>query len=241
MTPVIGLIQPTFLLELELLGGATFLLCSLIGIERQFQRKYAGYRTHVLVGLGSCGFTMVSGYGFAAVLGDDVNLDPSRIAAQIVSGIGFLGAGVIFKGRSTVRGLTTAATIWMAAAIGMACGAGMLSLGLLLTVLHLATLWVVAPPLVRRIPPTARVGARCACPMSTGEGVLRGSSRPPQPWGFTVGITRTRRTEDDDGTTLVHLDARFVGKPPMHDLVAELTDVDGVRRVQVMPTDEDAD
>lgn len=238
MTPVIGLIQPTFLLELELLG-ATFLLCSLIGIERQFQRKYAGYRTHVLVGLGSCGFTMVSGYGFAAVLGDDVNLDPSRIAAQIVSGIGFLGAGVIFKGRSTVRGLTTAATIWMAAAIGMACGAGMLSLGLLLTVLHLATLWVVAP-LVRRIPD--REGRRTLrLSYVDGEGVLRGVLATATAMGFTVGITRTRRTEDDDGTTLVHLDARFVGKPPMHDLVAELTDVDGVRRVQVMPTDEDAD
>lgn len=183
MTPVIGLIQPTFLLELELLGGATFLLCSLIGIERQFQRKYAGYRTHVLVGLGSCGFTMVSGYGFAAVLGDDVNLDPSRIAAQIVSGIGFLGAGVIFKGRSTVRGLTTAATIWMAAAIGMACGAGMLSLGLLLTVLHLATLWVVAPPLVRRIPPDREGRRTLRLSYVDGEGVLRGSSRPPQPWG----------------------------------------------------------
>lgn len=80
-------------LEAQLLL-ATFLLCSLIGFERQTRQKSAGYRTHVLVGLGACAFTLVSGYGFAFVLGDDVRLDPSRIAAQVVSGIGFIGAGV---------------------------------------------------------------------------------------------------------------------------------------------------
>lgn len=86
---------------------ATFVLCSLIGIERQVRQKSAGYRTHVLVGLGSCAFTLVSAYGFAFVMDPGARLDPSRIAAQIVSGIGFLGAGVIFKGRDVVRGLTT--------------------------------------------------------------------------------------------------------------------------------------
>ena len=132
---MIGIFTDTSWIEAQLLL-ATFVLCSLIGIERQLRNKAAGYRTHVLVGLGSCAFTLVSAYGFSAVLGSDVNLDPSRIAAQIVSGIGFLGAGVIFKGRSVVRGLTTAASIWVAAAIGMACGAGMLFVGLLLTALH---------------------------------------------------------------------------------------------------------
>ena len=87
---------------------ASFVLCSLIGFERQFRQKSAGYRTHVLVGIGTYVFTLVSAYGFAGVLENDVRLDPSRIAAQIVSGIGFLGAGVIFKGRNMVRGLTTA-------------------------------------------------------------------------------------------------------------------------------------
>lgn len=107
---------------------ATFVLCSLIGIERQVRQKSAGYRTHVLVGLGSCAFTLVSAYGFAFVLEPGAVADPSRIEAQIVSGIGFLGAGVIFKGRDVVRGLTTAATIWVPAAVGMACGAGMVSM-----------------------------------------------------------------------------------------------------------------
>ena len=117
MNGLIGIFADTTLVEIELLL-ASFLLCSLIGIERQLRQKAAGFRTHVLVGMGSCAFTLVSVFGFSAVLGEDVVLDPSRIAAQIVSGIGFLGAGVIFKGRNVVRGLTTAATIWVAAAVG---------------------------------------------------------------------------------------------------------------------------
>ena len=104
----------------------------------------------MLVGTGSAGFTLVSGYGFAHILGDDVTLDPSRIAAQIVTGIGFLGAGVIFTRRDAVRGLTTAATIWVSAAVGMAAGAGMVSLAIGLTALHLFSLLLIFthPPLL---------------------------------------------------------------------------------------------
>ena len=107
---------------------ATFLLCLTLGAERHLRHKDAGVKTHVLVGLGSCLFTLVSAYGFAPITGSDVAVDPSRVAAQIVSGIGFLGAGVIFVNNDTVRGLTTAATVWLSAAIGMACGAGMIPL-----------------------------------------------------------------------------------------------------------------
>src|SRR6188472_1131134 len=114
MYDAFGLFTGSTLVEIGLLL-ATFFLCSLVGIERQVRQKSAGYRTHVLVGLGSCAFTLVSAYGFAFVTEPGAVLDPSRIAAQIVSGIGFLGAGVIFKGRDVVRGLTTAATIWVSA------------------------------------------------------------------------------------------------------------------------------
>ena len=107
---------------------ATFVLCLTLGAERHLRHKDAGVKTHVLVGLGSCLFTLVSAYGFAPITGSDVAVDPSRVAAQIVSGIGFLGAGVIFVNNDTVRGLTTAATVWLSAAIGMACGAGMIPL-----------------------------------------------------------------------------------------------------------------
>ena len=104
----------------------TFVLCALIGVERQISQKSAGVRTHILVGLGSAGFTLVSVDGFSA--GHGVSYDPSRIAAQVVTGIGFLGAGVIFMRRDVVRGLTTAAAVWLTTAVGMACGARMVSL-----------------------------------------------------------------------------------------------------------------
>lgn len=115
----------------------SFVLCALIGLERQFRQKSAGLRTHTLVGTGSAVFTLVSAYGFGYVDQTDVLLDPSRIAAQIVSGIGFLGAGVIFVKKDSVRGLTTAATIWVAAAVGMACGAGLPVLAIVATLLNL--------------------------------------------------------------------------------------------------------
>ncbi len=94
-----------------------FLLGSLIGLERESIQKPAGLRTHVLVTLGSAIFTLLSIEGFFGA-------DPARVAAQIVSGIGFLGAGTIIKTGQYVRGLTTAATLWVSASIGMACGAG---------------------------------------------------------------------------------------------------------------------
>ncbi len=102
------------------LGGA-------IGLERELDEKAAGLRTHMLVAMGSALFTLISAYGFRDFLvggGSIVRADPSRIAAQIVTGIGFLGAGVIFRQGFSVRGLTTAATLWLVAAIGMASGAG---------------------------------------------------------------------------------------------------------------------
>jgi putative Mg2+ transporter-C (MgtC) family protein len=100
-------------------------LGAVIGIERELDEKAAGLRTHMLVASGSALFTLVSAYGFAAFIGHPkVTFDPSRIAAQVVTGIGFLGAGVIFRQGFTVRGLTTAASLWIVAAIGMASGVG---------------------------------------------------------------------------------------------------------------------
>jgi putative Mg2+ transporter-C (MgtC) family protein len=96
-----------------LLGGA-------IGWERELQRMPAGFRTHALVSLGSAIFTVISAYAFTGP-----GSDPTRIAAQIVSGIGFLGGGAILHYGGTVRGLTTAASLWSVAAVGMAAGAGL--------------------------------------------------------------------------------------------------------------------
>ena len=107
--------------------AAAGLLAGAIGLERELDEKSAGLRTHILVSLGAAVFTLVSAYGFRDFLTSGqaiVRADPSRIAAQIVTGIGFLGAGVIFRQGASVRGLTTAASLWVAAAIGMAAGAG---------------------------------------------------------------------------------------------------------------------
>ncbi|WP_193103869.1 MgtC/SapB family protein [Brachybacterium sp. FME24] len=237
MEPLVGLLTTSSAVEAQLLV-ATFVLCSFIGVERQFRQKAAGYRTHVLVGLGSCSFTLVSAYGFSAVLGSEVTLDPSRIAAQIVSGIGFLGAGVIFKGRNVVRGLTTAATIWVAAAVGMACGAGMLSLAIVLTALHLVTLFLVAP-LIRRLPDPDRKRL-LRITYSDGAGVLRDVLSTATATGFTSSFESSRRIVEDS-RRLVVMDIRFIGRPPMRALIPELISLDGVERVVLKEAVDDDD
>jgi len=98
----------------------------LIGIEREFRAKEAGFRTHFLVALGAAVFMILSAHGFGDILfSENTRLDVSRIAAQVVSGIGFIGAGTIIFQRHAVHGLTTAAGLWVTAAIGMAAGAGL--------------------------------------------------------------------------------------------------------------------
>src|SRR5919109_1009277 len=111
----------------EVLGrlALALALCALVGLERESRDQAAGLRTHILVGVGAALFTLVSAYGFHGLLGQGgTRTDPTRITAQIVSGIGFLGAGAIIRQGVNVRGLTTAATLWVVAAIGMAAGAG---------------------------------------------------------------------------------------------------------------------
>ena len=127
----------TTTLQVEL-GGRLALglvLGAMIGFERELHRQPAGFRTHSLVAVGAALFTIISAYGFA---GDAV--DPTRIAAQIVSGIGFIGAGTILQYRGNIRGLTTAASLWSVAAIGMAAGAGMIVIAVVGTALILVVL-----------------------------------------------------------------------------------------------------
>jgi putative Mg2+ transporter-C (MgtC) family protein len=120
---------------IELLSA--FGLTSLIGLERTIQGKSAGLRTQTIVGTSAALILLISKYGFGDVLKTGaVELDPSRIAAQIVSGIGFLGAGIIITRRGAVHGLTTAAAVWESAAIGMAARAGLLGLAVVVVALH---------------------------------------------------------------------------------------------------------
>lgn len=116
---------------------AAFGLTALIGLERTVQGKSAGLRTQTIVGTSSALIMLVSKFGFFDIVHEGtVSLDPSRIAAQIVSGVGFLGAGIIITRRGAVHGLTTAAAVWESAAIGMAVGAGLLLLAIAVVALH---------------------------------------------------------------------------------------------------------
>ena len=132
MTPELG-----FDVELQLAGRLALglVLGAVIGFERELHRQPAGFRTHSLVALGAALFTIISAYGFSGS-----SVDPTRIAAQIVSGIGFIGAGTILQYRGNIRGLTTAASLWSVAAIGMAAGAGLLAMAVIGTVLILVVL-----------------------------------------------------------------------------------------------------
>jgi len=135
-----SLAWPEVLLRLALAG----VLGASIGLERELREREAGLRTHLLVCVGSALFTIVSAYGFREFLvngGSVVRADPTRIAAQIVTGIGFLGAGAIIRQGLSVRGLTTAATLWVVAAIGVAAGAGYYSAAAITTVLVILSLW----------------------------------------------------------------------------------------------------
>ena len=129
-------IEWNFILRLLIAG----LLGGLIGFEREFRAKEAGLRTHFIVALGSALFMLISQYAFSG------RFDAARVAAQVVSGIGFIGAGVIIFQKNAVRGVTTAAGLWVAAAIGLAAGAGMYDIAIaasLFTILCLETMHII--------------------------------------------------------------------------------------------------
>ncbi|MFC5262453.1 MgtC/SapB family protein [Kribbella qitaiheensis] len=214
-----------------------FVLSMVIGVERQIRQKSAGVRTHTLVGTGAAVFTLISAFGFPSVLfGTDVNVDPSRIAAQIVSGVGFLGAGVIFMHRDMVRGLTTAATIWMTAAVGMACGAGMPVLAVAATALHLITVGPLAR-LTKYLPSPDRrklITVRYV----DGAGVLRAILATATSMGFEASVLRTE-VHREDGRQQVRASMRFTGRTPLQSLVIALDDLEGVTGVQLADDDYD--
>jgi putative Mg2+ transporter-C (MgtC) family protein len=171
-----------------------------IGIEREFREREAGLRTHMLVSVGSALFTITSAYGFRDFLvqgGAVVRADPSRVAAQIVTGIGFLGAGAIIRQGLAVRGLTTAATLWVCAAIGLAAGTGYYSAALMTTLVAVFLLWpmrIVARRLFDR-PHTHRLEIRLG-----GEGGASGVLDVLERLG--VRVSSFDLAEGEGGSTL---------------------------------------
>jgi putative Mg2+ transporter-C (MgtC) family protein len=198
------------------LGGA-------IGFERELRDREAGFRTHMLVCIGSALFTIVSAYGFREFLtsGDQVvRADPTRIAAQIVTGIGFLGAGAIIREGISVRGLTTAASLWIVAAIGMAVGAGWYwpaVAGTALTVFALWPLRFLAYGALERFRPPDR---RLVVELKEGVSVNR---------LLDVVDVRQVEVEDERDRRVVTLELTQAAD---EDLVARISDIDDVVAVR---------
>jgi putative Mg2+ transporter-C (MgtC) family protein len=203
------------LLRLCIAGG----LGAAIGFEREIRDREAGIRTHLLVSLGAALFTIVSAYGFHEFLasGDNViRADPTRIAAQIVTGIGFLGAGAIIREGLSIRGLTTAATLWVVAAIGMACGAGYYWPAAAATVLTIFALWplrLLAYRLIEQIKPEEN---RLTVELKEGEPLTR----------LLAVVHNVRHIEvtDEIDRRIVQLETPDANE----DLVARLSDADFV-------------
>jgi putative Mg2+ transporter-C (MgtC) family protein len=132
-------------LHLALRLFLALLLGGLIGFEREKNSSAAGFRTHILVCLGSALIMLLSAYGFPQFAEEpNVRMDPARLAAQVISGIGFLGAGTILRNGMSITGLTTAASLWVVAAIGLASGAGFYFAAILTTVMVLISLWTLS-------------------------------------------------------------------------------------------------
>jgi putative Mg2+ transporter-C (MgtC) family protein len=176
--------------------GAAAALGAAVGFERELRDREAGMRTHLLVALGSCLFTLVSAYGFHEFLtngGNVVRADPSRIAAQIVTGIGFLGAGAIIREGLSVRGLTTAGSLWVVAAVGMACGAGFYLPAVAataLTLIALGPMRILAHRLVERFREEEN---RIIVELQEGQGVRQLLDALPDVRQFEVEDERDRR------------------------------------------------
>jgi putative Mg2+ transporter-C (MgtC) family protein len=211
-------------------------LGSLIGFERERLLWAAGIRTHMLVCVGACLFMIVSTYGFGPALGPNVVLDPSRVAAQVVSGIGFLGAGAILARGEIVKGLTTAASIWTVAAIGLAVGGGLYFAAGVSTVVILVILAGVKPleELYR-----AR-NQSCRLVVETTHGTLT-----PELLKKTLGIRMSQikwfivKPTEDGRTDEVTLILSRVSSQETQSLVEKLQNLASVSQVSVVSRTED--
>jgi putative Mg2+ transporter-C (MgtC) family protein len=223
--------------------GLAFVLSSLIGLEREWRQKSAGLRTHTLVGVGAALFIIISKYGFNDVLSEGrVVLDPSRVAAGVVSGIGFIGGGLIFVRGDIVRGLTTAAIVWMTAAIGMACGAGLAILALAVTAAHFVVVFLY-PGLAARLPPSRYLGFGLRVVYEDGRGILREIITESTRLGGAIHQVATQQIEGGRiaGVPAVAVTLEVRGRPTIEDLALALDKLDGVLGVEATDFAEDAD
>jgi len=198
------------------------LLGAVVGLERERQERAAGLRTVTMVSLGSCLFTIVGAYGFA-------NTDPSRVAAQIVTGIGFLGAGTIFLRKDLVRGLTTAATIWAVAAIGMASGTAQYVIAVFTTLLILSVLMVLKPIERRFFKRPNEALVSLIVPRGEGE-IERVRAALAVIGAFPVSIRIHELNETDDR---LEIDIGLPNHRTTADLLRQLRAVEGAKQILI--------
>lgn len=227
---------------LRILIAVIFGFC--IGLERELTNKYAGLRTHILVCLGACVFTLISIYGFPTFApGDNVLIDQatgirdtSRVAAQIVTGIGFIGAGTVLRNGPIVLGLTTAATLWIAASIGMACGAGMFEIafaGTLLSILTLVSIRVferkVLPNSTKR---TKRVKLVIVCQNQFANKIHEYIIEKYQ----DISELSKKQLKADENSTKITCVIDIISRKPIKDLYKSFQTLDGIDSISIQET-----
>ncbi|HEY9287820.1 MAG TPA: MgtC/SapB family protein [Candidatus Dormibacteraeota bacterium] len=198
------------------------ILGAVIGLERERQERAAGLRTVTMVSLGSCLFTIVGVYGFHPT-------DPSRVAAQVVTGIGFLGAGTIFLRKDLVRGLTTAATIWATAAVGMAAGTEQYFEAVFTTLLVLAVLMVLKPVERRFFKRPSEATVSLVMPRADGE-IERVRAALSSIGAFPESI---RLTELPEGADRIEMDVGLPANRTASELLRQLRSVEGARQILI--------
>ena len=219
---------------------SALLLGFAIGLEREITNKYAGLRTNILVCLGACIFTIISIYGFpeVSVTGDELGTrDTARVAAQVVTGIGFIGAGTVFRHGATVFGLTTAATLWVSAAIGMACGAGMYTLAILSTIFSIIVLVSVRlferKILVSSAKNTRRLKMSISCFNDKSNEIYDYIIKNSK---YLVEISR--KLKQDENLTKIVVIFDFVGRHPIQDLYKTYQNLEGIESISIQEFNE---
>jgi putative Mg2+ transporter-C (MgtC) family protein len=206
-------------------------LSTAIGLEREFRMKSAGLRTHTLVGVAAALIMLVSKYGFSDVLQKDlVVLDPSRVAAQIVTGIGFIGGGLIFVQRDIVRGLTTAAAVWLTASVGMACGAGLPILAIFVTAAYFLVMYAYTT-ITRRI---LSAQSELLINYQAGKGTVREIMKVCDGRAFAVNEIEVHPGGDAGEAETRALHVRLRGRGGLDALVIALGDLPGVISVNII-------
>lgn len=220
---------------------SALLLGFAIGLEREMTNKYAGLRTNILVCLGACIFTIISIYGFPTFAdGDNVIVsqatgvrDTARIAAQVVTGIGFIGAGTVFRHGATIFGLTTAATLWIAAAIGMACGAGMYSVAILGTILSILTLVSVRVfernVLISSTKNTKRLKVNISCVNEKSDDIY---NYLVENYSHLREISK-KLNKQDENLTKINVILDVVGKKPIQTMYKTFQKIEGIESISI--------